>query len=93
VPAEEAAFMNDSHVPWGVDALGGEITQAAWHSKPTWYMVTTEDRMIPHQAQRTMAERAGADVVDAQGSHAIYVSQPAQVCALIEQAASAVAAA
>jgi pimeloyl-ACP methyl ester carboxylesterase len=92
VAAEEAAFMADSQVPWGVDALGGQITEPAWRSKPSWYMVTTEDKMIPSQAQRTMAERAGANVVDVKGSHAIYVSQPAQVCALIEQVASAVAA-
>jgi pimeloyl-ACP methyl ester carboxylesterase len=92
VPAEEAAFMADSQVPWGVDALGGPITEPAWRKKPSWYLVTTEDRMIPPAAQRTMAERAGATVVDARGSHAIYVSQPASVAALIEQAASAVTA-
>jgi pimeloyl-ACP methyl ester carboxylesterase len=89
LPAEEAAFMADSQVPWGVDALGGQITQAAWRTKPSWYLVTTEDRMIPPPAQRTMSERAGSTVVEADGSHAIYVSQPAAVVALIEQAASA----
>jgi pimeloyl-ACP methyl ester carboxylesterase len=89
VPAEEAAFMADSQVPWGVDALGGQITEPAWRTKPSWYLVTTEDRMIPPPAQRTMAARAGATVVDARGSHAIYVSQPDSVAALIEQAASA----
>jgi pimeloyl-ACP methyl ester carboxylesterase len=88
LPAEEAAFMADSQVPWGVDALGGEITAAAWRTKPSWYLVTTEDRMIPPPAQRTMSERAGSTVVEAAGSHSIYVSQPATVAALIEQAAS-----
>jgi pimeloyl-ACP methyl ester carboxylesterase len=88
LPAKEAAFMADSQVPWGVDALGGSITQAAWRSKPSWYLVATEDRMIPPPAQRTMSERAGSTVVEAEGSHAIYVSQPATVVALIEQAAS-----
>jgi pimeloyl-ACP methyl ester carboxylesterase len=88
VPAEEAAFMADSQVPWGVDALGGSITDAAWRGKPSWYLVTTEDRMIPPPAQRFMSERAGSTVVEADGSHAIYVSQPAAVVALIEQAAS-----
>jgi pimeloyl-ACP methyl ester carboxylesterase len=92
VPAEEATFMADSQVPWGVDALGGQITEPAWRSKPSWYMVATEDKMIPPEAQRTMAQRAGANVVDGKGSHAIYVSQPGRVCALIEQAASALAA-
>jgi pimeloyl-ACP methyl ester carboxylesterase len=88
LPAEEAAFMADSQVPWGVDALGGSITQAAWRTKPSWYLVATEDRMIPPPAQRTMSERAGSTVVEAEGSHAIYVSQPAAVVELIEQAAS-----
>ncbi len=89
LPAEEAAFMADSQVPWGVDALGGSITEAAWRTKPSWYLVATEDRMIPPPAQRAMSERAGSTVVEATGSHAIYVSQPAAVVALIEQAASA----
>ena len=88
LPAEQAAFMADSQVPWGLDALGGSITQAAWRTKPTWYLVATEDRMIPPPAQRTMSERAGSTVVEAAGSHAIYVSQPAAVVSLIEQAAS-----
>ena len=88
VPAEDAAFMADSQVPWGVGALSGSITEAAWRTKPSWYLVTTEDRMIPPPAQRAMSERAGSAVVEAAGSHAIYVSQPAAVVALIEQAAS-----
>jgi pimeloyl-ACP methyl ester carboxylesterase len=90
IPAELAAFMADSQVPWGVDALGGTINEPAWRSKPSWYLVTTEDRMIPPPAQRTMAERAGSTVVEVAGSHSIYVSQPQAVAALIEQAAAAV---
>jgi pimeloyl-ACP methyl ester carboxylesterase len=81
--------MADSQVPWGVDALGGQITRASWRTKPSWYMVTTEDRMIPPPAQHTMSERAGSTVIEVTGSHSIYVSQPAAVVALIEQAASA----
>src|SRR5436309_8384129 len=92
VSAEEAAFMADSQVPWGVDALGGQITEPAWQTKPSWYLLTTEDRMIPPPTQRAMSERAGSTVVEVVGSHAIYVSQPAAVAALIEQAASAVTA-
>jgi pimeloyl-ACP methyl ester carboxylesterase len=88
VSAEEAAFMADSQVPWGVDALGGSITEAAWRMKPSWYLVATEDRMVPVAAQRAMSERTGSTGVEAAGSHAIYVSQPATVAALIEQAAS-----
>jgi pimeloyl-ACP methyl ester carboxylesterase len=90
VPADQAAFMADSQVPWGVDALGGQITEPSWRTKPSWYLVTTEDRMIPPAAQRTMSERAGSTVIEVSGSHAIYVSQPAAVAALIRDAATAV---
>ena len=88
--AEEAAFMADSQVPWGVDALRGTISKAAWRTKPSWYLVATEDRMIPPAAQRIMAARAGAKMVEERGSHAIYVSQPGAVAALIAEAASGV---
>ena len=88
--AEQAAFMADSQVPWGVDALGGAISEPAWRSKPSWYLVTTEDRMIPPPAQREMSARAGSTVVEVAGSHSIYVSQPAAVAELIEKAASEV---
>jgi pimeloyl-ACP methyl ester carboxylesterase len=87
--AEQAAFMADSQVPWGVDALGGTISEAAWRSKPSWYLLTTEDLMIPPDAQRTMSERIGANVVEADASHSVYVSQPAAVVDLIKQAAAA----
>src|SRR6266542_4847416 len=90
VSAEEAAFMADSQVPWGVDALGGTISEPAWRSKPSWYLVATEDRMIPPPAQREMSARAGSTVVEVAGSHSIYISQPAAVAGLIEQAAAAV---
>ena len=89
VSAEQAAFMADSQVPWGVDALSGTISEPAWRTKPSWYLVATEDRMIPPPAQRAMSARAGSTVVEAQGSHSIYVSQPAAVADLIEKAASA----
>jgi pimeloyl-ACP methyl ester carboxylesterase len=92
LPAEEAAFMADSQVPWGVDALGGAITEPAWRTRPSWYLVTTEDRMIPPSAQRAMSGRAGSTTTEVAGSHAIYQSQPAAVATLIQQAASAVAA-
>ena len=90
VSDEEAAFMADSQVPWGVDALGGTISEPAWRSKPSWYLVTTEDRMIPPPAQREMSARAGSTVVEVTGSHSIYVSQPEAVAELIEKAASEV---
>jgi len=93
VEAEKAAFMADSQVPWGLEALGGEISEPAWKSKPSWYLLVTEDRMIPPPAQRFMSERAGSTVVEVAGSHAIYVSQPNAVAALIKQAAQGAAAA
>src|SRR6476646_8310495 len=85
LPAGLAAFMADSQVPWGVDALGGPVTDPAWRAKPSWYMVTTEDRMIPAAAQRTMSQRAGSTVVEVAASHSVYVSQPAAVVSLIKQ--------
>ena len=92
LPAGQAAFMADSQVPWGVDALGGPVTDPAWRTKPSWYMVTTEDRMIPPAAQRTMSQRAGSTVAEVAASHSVYVSQPAAVADLVKQAASAVTA-
>ena len=82
--------MADSQVPWGVEALKGTVSEAAWRSKPSWCLVATEDGMIPPPAQRSMSERAGMTVEEVAGSHAIYVSQPAAVAALIEKAASEV---
>jgi pimeloyl-ACP methyl ester carboxylesterase len=82
-----AAFMADSQVPWGVEALSGAIRQPAWKNKPTWYLVTTEDRMIPPDAQRAMSKRASATVIEVKGSHSIYVSQPQAVASVIEMAA------
>jgi pimeloyl-ACP methyl ester carboxylesterase len=87
--ADEAAFMADSQVPWGVEALGATISEAAWRSKPSWYLVATEDRMIPPPAQRQMSERAGSTVEEAAGSHAIYVSRPDVVADLIRSAVRA----
>jgi len=86
VDPERAAFMADAQVPWGLEALSGTISEPAWRSKPSWYMVATDDRMIPPPAQRFMSKRAGATVVEVAGSHAIYVSQPAAVAGLITKA-------
>jgi pimeloyl-ACP methyl ester carboxylesterase len=92
VDADKAAFMADSQVPWGVGALSGESSEPAWKSKPSWYLVATDDRMIPPPAQRFMSERAGSTVIEVPASHAIYVSQPDAVAALIEMAAREIAA-
>ena len=87
VDPELSSFMADAQMPWGVEALSGTIGEAAWRSKPTWYLVATDDRMIPPPAQRFMSKRAGATVVEVAGSHAIYVSQPTAVANLIATAA------
>ena len=87
VAPAQAAFMADSQVPWGVEALGGKITAPAWKAKHSWYLVASDDHMIPPPAQRAMAQRAGATVVETAGSHAVYVSNPAVVAKLIEDAA------
>jgi pimeloyl-ACP methyl ester carboxylesterase len=87
LPAGQAAFMADSQVPWGVDALGGTISEASWRIKPSWYLVAGDDKMIPPPAQRMMAERTGATVTEVPGSHSVYLSQPQAVAALIKQAA------
>ena len=91
LPLDEAQFMADSQVPWGVNALAGAVSEPAWRSKPSWYLVATDDRMIPPPAQRAMAERAGAAVTEAPGSHSIYLSQPQAVADLIRQAAAGTA--
>src|SRR5262249_18387811 len=87
--AQQAAFLADAQVPWGVDALAGTVSEPAWRSKPSWYLLTTEDRMIPPSAQRAMSERAGSTVVEVGASHAVYISQPRAVADLIKQAATA----
>jgi pimeloyl-ACP methyl ester carboxylesterase len=87
VPKEQGEFMANSQVPWGLQALQGTVTEASWRTKPSWYLIATDDRMIPPPAQQSMSKRAGSTVAEARGSHAIYVSQPAAVAALIDKAA------
>jgi pimeloyl-ACP methyl ester carboxylesterase len=91
VSPETAAFMADSASALGLDALNGAVSEPAWRSKPSWYLVSTDDNMIPPDAQRAMSKRAGSMVVEVQGSHAVYVSQPKAVAALIAKAAHSVA--
>jgi hypothetical protein len=88
VKPELAAFMADSQVPWGIEALNGAVSQPSWKSKPSWYLVATDDRMIPPDAQRAMSKRAEAHTSEVKGSHAVYyVSQPEAVANLIARAA------
>jgi pimeloyl-ACP methyl ester carboxylesterase len=87
VDPQKAQFMADAQIPWGLEALNGTISKPAWKAKPSWYLITSEDKMIPPDAQRAMSKRAGSAVVEEKGSHAIYVSQPGAVAKLIETAA------
>ena len=87
IPAAQAAFLADAQVPWGLEALGGAISEASWQTKPSWYLITAEDKMIPPSAQHSMAERIGATVTEVNASHAVYVSQPDAVASLIKDAA------
>ena len=79
--------MADSQVPWGLDALNGAVSEPAWRQKPSWYLVATDDKMIPPDAQRAMSKRAGSTVAEVRGSHAVYVSEPEAVASLIAKAA------
>jgi pimeloyl-ACP methyl ester carboxylesterase len=88
LPPGQAAFLADSQVPWGVDALAGSISDPAWRARPSWYLVATDDRMIPPPAQRAMAERAGSTVTEVAASHSVYVSRPDAVASVIAQAAA-----
>jgi pimeloyl-ACP methyl ester carboxylesterase len=90
VSEAKAAFLADSQVPWGVAALSGSVSEPAWKTKPSWYLVATDDKMIPPPAQRQMATRAGSTIAEAAGSHAIYISKPEAVAALIAKAAKSV---
>ncbi len=90
VEPSTAQFMADAQTPWGVDALNGKISEPAWKTKPSWYLVATSDKMIPPDAQRAMAKRANATTSEHAGSHSIYVSQPDVVATIIEQAAEGV---
>ena len=89
LPADVAAFMADSQVPWGVNALGGTVSEASWRIKPSWYLVASDDHMIPPPEQRAMADRTGATVTEVSGSHSVYLSQSKTIASLIEQAATA----
>jgi pimeloyl-ACP methyl ester carboxylesterase len=91
IAADKAEFMANSQVPWGVEALNGAVTKPAWRSKPSWYLVATDDWMIPPPAQRFMAKRAESSIVEAKGSHAVYISRPETVAELIKKAAKSIA--
>jgi pimeloyl-ACP methyl ester carboxylesterase len=85
-----AAFMAASQTPWGTEAGDGTITDPAWRTRPSWYLVANQDREIPPASQRAMAQRAGSTVVERAATHAVYITQPLLVADLIAAAVAAV---
>ncbi|MEQ1954041.1 alpha/beta hydrolase [Mesorhizobium sp. CN2-181] len=87
VDGAKTRFMADAQVPWGLGAVQAKITAPAWKDKPTYFMVTTRDHMVPPSQQRAMAKRAGAKVAEIDSSHAVMLSHPRDVAAFIASAA------
>ncbi len=91
LPAADAAFLADAQVPFATEAMNQPVTNPAWRSRPSWFLVATSDRMIAPSAQVAMARRAGSVSVNVDASHAVYMSQPAQTAAFIRRACNEVA--
>lgn len=87
LPRDVARFMAIAQVPTATAALAAPVATAAWHAKPSWYVVATEDRIIHPELQRYMAKRAGSKTVEVKGSHAVFIAQPAAVAKVIQDAA------
>jgi pimeloyl-ACP methyl ester carboxylesterase len=88
LPKDKAEFMAISQVPISTDAFTHKVTNPAWKTKPTWYMVATEDRSINPEQERMMAKRAHATTVEVKASHVAYMSHPKETAKLIEEAAA-----
>lgn len=88
LPRDVAQFMAIAQVPTAVTAaLGAPVSAAAWRSKPSWYVVSTEDRIINPELQRYMAQRSKSRTVELKGSHSLFIAQPAAVAKVIVDAA------
>lgn len=87
VDEETTRFMAAAQVPWGLEAVQTKATKAAWKSKPSFFLVTTKDHMIQPSKLRSMAKRAGGRTVEIDSSHAVMLTYPDKVAALIESAA------
>lgn len=83
----DAAFLRDSQVPIAQHAFTVKATGAAWRTKPSWMVVATKDRSIVPELQRIHAKKIGAKVTEVEGSHAVFLSKPDEVAAVIEAAA------
>ncbi len=88
VPPAVSRFMAISQVPISTDAFTHKVTNPAWKTKPTWYMVATQDRSINPIQERMMAKRANAKTVEVKASHVAYMSHPRETARLIEEAAT-----
>jgi pimeloyl-ACP methyl ester carboxylesterase len=87
LPKEQADFLADSQIPISATVFGSKFASPAWKSKPSWYIVATEDQTIPPDGERFMAKRAGAKVIEIKASHLVFMSQPKAVSEFIESAA------
>ena len=88
IPPEKAWFMSISQVPISTDSFTHKVTNPAWKTRPTWYMVATKDRSINPDQERMMAKRAHATTIEVSASHVAYMSHPKEAAKLIEDAAS-----
>jgi pimeloyl-ACP methyl ester carboxylesterase len=88
VPPAESHYMAISQVPISTDSFTHKVTSPAWKTKPTWYMVATEDRSINPDQERMMAKRANAKTIEVDSSHVAYMSHPMETAKLIEDAAT-----
>lgn len=86
---DQGRFLAAAQVPPAAAAFATPVSNASWKNRRSWYVLATEDRIIPPAAQRQMAARAQAQITEVAGSHAVYVSQPKAVADAIDAAAKA----
>jgi pimeloyl-ACP methyl ester carboxylesterase len=83
----EAAFLRDAQVPLAMSIFDTKITQAAWHTKPSWAVIAAQDEAIDPKLLRQTAQRIGAETHEVEGSHVAYLTQPKQVADILDHAA------
>lgn len=84
---DDAAFLRDSQVPINMSAFATPVTHAAWHDKPTWAVIATEDNSFDQAMLTHMATRAGAEITYVSASHDVFITQPDAVAEVIHTAA------
>ena len=90
LPKAQAAFMANSQMPIAAAAFNVKLTAAAWHDKPSYAVIGTQDQALNPEVAKRMAKRAGSHVTLVRASHAVHVTQPRAVASVIEAAAHAV---